>query len=131
MADAKRIAKQVLRGFGKGLWYVGKGLWWFIKVVARDIQRSYRQYQERERLRAIRQAELDRITEENIAAGKGWAIGTAQVREQERIRRQNERDQREYWKNLNRMYEVPQVNENAFFGDSPNRKKKKRSMFDY
>jgi len=70
------------------------------------------------------------IREENKAAGIGWAEGIASVREQECIRRQNEKVQKAYWKNLNKMYEMPQVNENAFLGEPSSRKKRKRSMFD-
>jgi hypothetical protein len=71
------------------------------------------------------------IEENNRAAGRGWARGQADVREQEMIRRQNDRDQRAYSNRLNKMFEVPQVNENAFFGDSHRRKRKKRSMYDF
>jgi hypothetical protein len=55
----------------------------------------------------------------------------ADVRNDEMMRRQNERDQRENWRRMNKMWEVPQINENAFFPDSPSRKKKKRSAFDF
>jgi hypothetical protein len=62
---------------------------------------------------------------------RGRARAQWEFRENDRVRRQNERDQREHMKNLNKMFEVPQVNENAFFPDAPNKKKKKRSMFDF
>jgi hypothetical protein len=121
MADAKRIAKQFFRS-------IGKGLWWFFKAVGREIQRSYRRYQETQRARAIRQGELDMIREDNMAAAEGDEMGRANIREQERIRRQNEREQRDYSRRMNEMYKVQPVNNAAFFGDPP-RKKKKRNYY--
>lgn len=117
MANSKNIAKQVLRGFGN-----------FTKALGRGIQREFVAYQERERIRAIRRNQLNMIEEENRAAGRGYAKGIADVRAQERIRQQDERDYRAYRKRFNRMYEAPKVNSNLIYGGQPNRRKKKRLL---
>jgi len=122
---------RILKAIGKWIYYLGKGLWWFCRAVGRDIERSYHRHQEEQRIKAIRQRELARIEEDNRVAGIGWAQGVAEVRRQERVRRQDERDQKEYWNRLNKMYEVPHVNEDVFFGDGSNKRRKKKSIWDY
>lgn len=130
-ANGKNIVKSILVGFGKVFYYFGKGLWIFCKLLGRGIQRAYYEHQARQRVEDEQRRYYAQIERENYHAGRGYARGMADVREQERIRRQNESNERQYWKNLNKMYEVPQVNENAFFGEPSSRKKKKRSMFDF
>ena len=131
MADAKRIAKQILYVFGKGLYYVGKGLWLFIKAVGKGIQASYRRYEEQQRLQAIRQAELWEIEEENRSAGRGWTRGMADVRGQERIRQRNERDRRGMLRRFEKSYNEPKVNDSFLTEGFPanSKRKKRRSIF--
>jgi hypothetical protein len=119
-----------LVGFGKIFYYFGVGLWIFGKLLGRGMKRAYFEHEARQRLENEQRRYYAQIERENYHAGRGYARGMADVREQERIRRQNEHDERQYWKNLNDMFEVPQVNENAFLPDAPKRKKKKHSMFD-
>lgn len=107
------------------------GLWIFCKLLGRSIQTAYYNYEARKRVEEEQRRYYAQIERENYHAGRGYARGVADVREQERMKRQDERDQRAYWKNLNKMYEVPSVNENAFLGEPPHRKKKKRSAFDF
>ena len=104
---------------------IGKGLWWFCKAVGREINRSYQRYKEQQKWRAIREDELGDIEEENRASGRGWARGQADVREEEIIRRQNERDQRDYDRGMNRIYKFRPVNNKAFFGSPKKRKRSK------
>ncbi len=117
-------------GFGKVFYYFGKGLWIFGKLLGRGIKRAYYEHQARQRVVNEQRQFYTEIERENYYAGRGYAQGVADVRERERLKRQNEREQKQYYNNLNKMFEVPQVNGNAFFPDAPKSKKKKRSMFD-
>lgn len=126
MANAKRIAKQVL-------YAIGKGFWFFFRALGRGIASIYRQYQEQKRIEDEQRRYYADIERENYHAGKGYARGMADVREQERVRRQNDREQREYNRRINKMFEAPKVNNNFLTEDFPanSKRKKKRSMFDF
>jgi hypothetical protein len=130
-ASGKNIAKIILTGIGKVFYYFGVGLLIFGKLFGRGIQRAYHDYQHRQQVEAERRRYNHEIQTHAYYDERGREIAREEFRERERGRRQDERDQREYTKNLNKMFEVPQVNENAFFPDAPNKKKKKRSMFDF
>jgi len=131
VADAKRIAWQILRAIGKGFYYLGKGIWLLAKGIGKGIGILYREYQERRRIEAIRREHYRGIERENFHAGRGWAKGVAEVNENERLKRQNERDHREQMKRLNKMFEPPKMNNNFFVQDiEPKKKKKKRSILD-
>ena len=127
MADAKRIAKQILRGIGKGFYYFGKGIYIFAKFTAKQIGISYRNYQKQKRIEE-QQSRYDRQTErENYYAGRGYARGMADVREIDRAKRQNERNSRKYLQNMgNQMFDVPKVNDDYFNQDPFNPKRKRR-----
>jgi hypothetical protein len=107
------------------------GLWIFGKLLGRGIQRAYHENEARKRFAEQDRQYYAQIERENYHAGRGYARGQAFVQNEERLRRQDERDRIAYNKRLNKMWEVPQVNENAFFPNPPNRKKKKRSPFDF
>jgi hypothetical protein len=68
-----------------------------LRFIGNQISISYANYQERQKIRAIRQAELRDIEEENYAAGRGWAEGANSVREEERAWRIQERRRMETW----------------------------------
>ena len=132
MANSKKIAKRILRIVGKGFYYFGKGLWLLAKGIGKDIRILYRDYEERRRIEEMRRQHYLGIERENYYAGRGWARGAADVTESVRIRRQNERDNREHMRRLDRMFELPQVNDDFFTQDlEPRRRKKKRSMFGF
>lgn len=112
-------------------YYFGVGLWIFGKLLGRGIQRAYHENEARKRVENEQRRYYGQIERENYHAGRGYARGQAFVQNEERQSRQDERDQKENWRRMNKMWEVPRVNENAFLGEPPNRKKKKRSAFDF
>ncbi len=120
-----------MTGFGKVFYYFGKGLWVFFKLLGRGIKNAYYANQAKQKVESEQRKYFAQIEKENYHAGKGYAMGMAEVREQERLRRKDEREQRQFQKQFNKTWEVPTLKENAFFGEPPNRKKKKRSMFDF
>jgi hypothetical protein len=66
---------------------------------------------------------------ENYHAGRGYAKGVADVRARERAIQQEERNQNQAMRNIEKMFEVPKMNDNFLF-DSDSPKKKKRTIFD-
>ena len=130
-ASGKDIAKSILTGIGKVFYYFGKGLWIFCKLLGRGIKNAYYEHQARQKVENEQRRYYAQIERENYHAGRGYARGMADVREQERLRRQDERNQQDFQKRMNKMWEVPQINENAFLGEPPTRRKKKRSVWDF
>lgn len=130
-ANGKNIAKSVLKGIGKVFCYFGKGLWIFAKEMGRGIQRAYHNYQVQKQIENERRQNYAEIEREGYYEERGRARAQYEFRERDRIRRQNERDERQYWKNVNKMYAVPKMNDNFLVGDAPSRKKKKRSVWDF
>jgi hypothetical protein len=130
-ANGKNIVKSILIGFGKVFYYFGKGLWIFGKLLGRGIKRAHYEHQANQRIIDRQRQHEARIERESYYAGRGYARGMADVREQERLKRQDIREQREAQKRFNKMWEVPPLNENAFFGEPQTRKKKKRSTFNF
>jgi hypothetical protein len=53
MAEGKRGAIKVLRGIGKGFYYLGKGIWWLGKATGRAIEKENSNYQERQKVEAM------------------------------------------------------------------------------
>ncbi len=136
--SAKYYAKRILRGIGKALWLFGKGIWFVLKATAKGIGIAYRNYQERQRIEEIRKAHYRGIEQENYAAGRGWAKGQANVYEENRIRKQNERDRRDAQRRFENqmfpkvnenLFDVPRVNKNFWTEDLEPRKRKKRRQF--
>ena len=115
---------------GKALLLFGKGIWFVLRETAKGIGIAYRNYQERQRREEMLRAHYRGIELENFAAGRGWARGQAVVQEENRIRRQNERDQRNALRRFeNQMWDIPKVNDNFFVQDFESKKRKKRRNF--
>lgn len=130
--SAKYYAKRILYGIGKALYLFGKGIWFVLKAFGKAISIAYRNYQERQRREEMLRQHYRGIERENRAAGRGWTRGVADVREEEIIRRQNERNRREALRRFeNQMFDVPKVNDDFFVQDlQPKKRKKRRQFFD-
>ena len=106
------------------------GLWIFCKLLARGIKRAYYEHEARQRVETQKphyQPVNQRVTIYNQTV----YTGTNDAREQERLRRQEEREEREHQKRIEDVWGVPRINKNAILGEPPNRKKKKRSPLEF
>lgn len=131
MADSKKIAKKVFRGIGKGCYYFGKGCYLMGRAIGRDIQKAHAESQERQRIEAEQRRYYRQIERESYHAVRGAARGVADVREQERIRRQDRVRAREIQDNLlGRNLSAPRFND-PLFPQNSKKRKKKRSIWDY
>lgn len=110
------MANRILHGIGKAFRLVGRGTWFLCKATGRGIRKAYYDYQEQKRIEEIRHQRYRGIELEAFHQGKGWTNGAARAREDEQIRRQEERDYRAFRENW----------EKNMLGIPPERKKKKR-----
>jgi hypothetical protein len=103
--------------------------------IGKAIHRSYQHYQEQQRIKEQRNQYLRRSYQEGYAAGRGWAEGMEDVREEQRERREYERSARKYPRNIEKFVYGneggPRDIEGFVFGeDSPRRRKKRRQFFE-
>ena len=136
----KYYAKRIFKGIGRFLYYFGTGLWSISKSFGRNIETAYRNYQERQRIEEIRRAHYRGIYEENYAASSGWTRAQIDAQNEDRIRRQNERDQKaaqrrfedQMFPRVNEhIFDVPKLNRDFLTEDlEPKKRKKKRSILD-
>lgn len=124
MANASKIAKQIL-------YAIGRGFTIFFKALGRSIARSYRNYQNQKRIEEEQRRYYAQIERENYYAGRGYAKGVSAVREQERVRMEEERAVRQANRNFEKMFTLPKVNDNVFFDEDRSKKRKKRSKTYY
>jgi len=128
MNDATYYTKRILYGIGKAFYLVGKGIHFLLKALAKDVSIAYQNYQERQRIEEARRRYYRGIERENYAAGRGWARGMANVREEDRIGRENNYARRNAVRRFEKqMFDDPKINESFFLQDfSPKKRKGKR-----
>lgn len=125
MARIRELVKNFFVGFGK-----------FIRDIVRGFAHERKQYHEEQRVKnqieEERRQYYEKIEREGRAYGRGLAQGMADIREQERERRENERYWREY---PPREYSqrVKKVFNSDFLTEDlqPKKRKKKRSIFGF
>ena len=132
MANAKRIAKQVFHGFGKGLYLCGKGIWLVSKTFGHAIQRDYERYQQNQRRKEADRQYYGQIARASHADEVGRQQAIYEFRAKDRARRENERWQQQSQRNFdNELNDLRKLNRKAMFDnpfeESESRKRKKKA----